>query len=529
MLLAVSFLALSSNGRAQEVSLARLIWDLGRDAVYLPLLKEQLEESQVDEWRLPPRDQNGVPVGYRPMLDGEKFLETGDYVRVYLTNYNPISHTPETARVTVVEMETPVITSLSSGLVALLSAGVSSPLESAFTVGDVPEDAKTCKDATNAEGLSGCLDYITLRIRGGNRVDSLYSAVERLKPQFTFQKIDGVKRIVDAFPNDAWGVHDREAVAAQLAAALNAQTMPLGSDDPTDSYAELVAHVEREGGRFASVTKTIGTLFGLFDLALAAADSLPADDRAELTRRRARLKAEFDLLREEPKSKLSSFKASLETLCEYDRKLTLMYESDFAADVSPTAQVKENTLVLIEAPLKSTDATEPKKLRYQLALRVADHYPHFFASAGILFAVPSFDFQKHKFLDLPVAPNPDDEEPAPSFQRTLSMEPTNTHEPISGALLSHFGKRVYFTVGTTVDKNIFKNLILGGTYYVPRYRLVLTGGVIGARGATEQDLADIQGRYIFEGKIVNGLVLANIPSGERWHWSGLFAITFKPF
>jgi len=86
----------------------------------------------------------------------------------------------------------------------------------------------------------------------------------------------------------------------------------------------------------------------------------------------------------------------------------------------------------------------------------------------------------------------------------------------------------YGTFGTTPDRNIFKNLILGGSVLVPSARLSVTAGTIGARGYTEADLEPIRKAFSDgDGLALAGADVSKIALPPKpWHFSFYAAVTF---
>jgi hypothetical protein len=88
---------------------------------------------------------------------------------------------------------------------------------------------------------------------------------------------------------------------------------------------------------------------------------------------------------------------------------------------------------------------------------------------------------------------------------------------------------IYGTFGTTPDRNIFQNLIAGGSYVRPDWRTTFTFAVVAARGYEAKDLEPVIARF----SDANGFALPDfdkdaLPLPEaRWVMRPMFAVTFN--
>jgi hypothetical protein len=87
----------------------------------------------------------------------------------------------------------------------------------------------------------------------------------------------------------------------------------------------------------------------------------------------------------------------------------------------------------------------------------------------------------------------------------------------------------YASIGTTPDKNIFKTVLLGLSYYKPDWRTLFTVGGARAKGASQKDVEEIAKRYSVDGIAIDKVNPAQIPSGSKEHWRFFVCLTFAPF
>ena len=117
--------------------------------------------------------------------------------------------------------------------------------------------------------------------------------------------------------------------------------------------------------------------------------------------------------------------------------------------------------------------------------------------------------------------------------RRFGLANARNLRPTSAAFLTHFrvvrGKWLYASVGTTADRNVFNNVILGASFYIPRWRAAVTFGPVWARGSIEEDVLDAT---LAVTNPVTGLAVGSI-SGLRdtatWHWRPFVSVSFNPF
>jgi hypothetical protein len=89
---------------------------------------------------------------------------------------------------------------------------------------------------------------------------------------------------------------------------------------------------------------------------------------------------------------------------------------------------------------------------------------------------------------------------------------------------------VYGTFGTTPDRNVFKNAIVGGSVFVARWRTLFTAGVMFARYHEDEDLKPVITRF----SDASGFALPDVPATnvslarpplhKSFYWSVTFAL-----
>jgi hypothetical protein len=169
----------------------------------------------------------------------------------------------------------------------------------------------------------------------------------------------------------------------------------------------------------------------------------------------------------------------------------------------------------------------PPKASQTFELEVAAKQPLFMASAGVMVQDPGgLAFQKLAVVQEPNGSG--------GLQRRLVLQESTDYRWVTALPATHFRVPLacclYATIGTTADKNIFKSVVIGPSWYFPKLRSVLTVGGLGAKGTKEKDLQEILDTYAGGNGIVdNGINVAQVPASERWYWTLTFGWTFTPF
>ncbi len=117
--------------------------------------------------------------------------------------------------------------------------------------------------------------------------------------------------------------------------------------------------------------------------------------------------------------------------------------------------------------------------------------------------------------------------------RRFDVAGAGRFRPVNAMFLTHITlgrpKWLYASVGTTADRNIFRNVMLGVSGYIPKWWSAVSVGVIAARGSGEDATREAFGALT---NPITGLALGS-PSGVRgtegWHYRGFLGVSFNPF
>ena len=224
---------------------------------------------------------------------------------------------------------------------------------------------------------------------------------------------------------------------------------------------------------------------------------------------------------------LSDHNEAVQLYGSYKEKLT---GDSWLAD--PVEVVLEDPIVAdsvlrLDVTFRAADEDKPQFWQRSVAMRTKRHYPQYILNVGVGFN--SFDF---KSLALEQTTTADS---TGSLRNTLTEQDDSSYERVTPVWLQSIkigpadgGPAIYGTFGTTPDRNIFRNLVLGGSYYHPPWRTLFTVGVMGARGFTEEDLESLKMEFTDGNFALSGTDLELLPlPSEPWHWSFLFGLTFN--
>jgi hypothetical protein len=179
----------------------------------------------------------------------------------------------------------------------------------------------------------------------------------------------------------------------------------------------------------------------------------------------------------------------------------------------------------IDGVFTSPDDKFNQTIQRSLVLEIQTRLPALVISSGV--AYNGFDFQKLAVVSTTQGT------PA-AVKNRLELTDDTSWEPIAPVWLQNIrvapiGEAgLYATFGTTPDRNIFKNAILGASVVVPRWRTTFTGGFITARGHEAEDLNPVRTQF----SDADGFVLADTDLGKlplpktRWVKSPYASVSF---
>lgn len=527
--LALSFMFIPVAAEAQrsrECSdspcFVHIIWDVGTGTFHL----RSYAFTALLDWSFPPRAGSGFQDFNTFSPADRSALRRGDHVRVHITNYNPVSHKPLKGQVLTLAPEIPPGLVLLAGLNPILSGGLGASFNALMATTDLSRETKDpCVAA--AFNVDLCLNIAS---------DALAHTIKRsaaLRDRLLiFKSLDkALKGFADS--ELTWNTYANQTVVLQLTTAVNALVVP------SPNYESFAIDVDAELTALAQA---------LFDAsaALSAVDIICATKKptevgftacANAESRRRRVAAGVSALvlqlsdtaehRSDLAVGISQYYAAKGLIASFRRKLASRDEADHVADVDLTSSAPESATLVLDMPFGSQNKESSKQVTKSAIFRTEYVYPAVFPTVGLL-AVAPFDFQDATQVE---EPNQD----GSGVNKRWAIKPSDKFLPMGAALMTHFNIRwaslpraVYGTLGTTVDKNIFNNILIGASGYVPSWRTVFTAGIVGARGSVENDV-----RAAFSPlQNANGFAIGSpggLPDTRKWHWRPSLSLSFKPF
>jgi hypothetical protein len=282
-----------------------------------------------------------------------------------------------------------------------------------------------------------------------------------------------------------------------------------------------------------------------FDISYANTILLPTGGKDEdLDRRRSQLGELLKRVSEALQGELDLVKNSSDLLTEIQKALDTAnpcppagvvgvqnaqaslchQESAYAAEVVATDDTRKSLLV-IDLPFRPQDK-EATQREYRYLVLQTENLPRFFTSLGI--AYNQLNFKKLQLVQVPPAEGNE-------LTKVLEVADDQDFRAITGSVLGHVGDGVplgefrvplYFTFGTTPDKNVFRNWILGGSVYLPPIRSVITVGTLLAKGSSEEDIQAQKMRY---DPYVSTVDVSKVPSVATWHSSFFVSLSVSIF
>jgi len=515
MVLAVVLIAfLPQVAEAQNPRLVRVIWDVGNSEIYYKDTERVLNQGT---WTFPTRQEADWPavndfVKYE--TGDDPFLEDGDHVRVYITNYNPVSHVPGQTAQTVIRDQPPAVSFSLLNLLALLSSGTFAGAAMAPPTEFGIEQIDPSLEASDCESLATwreCFAYVDALI---TNLSEPIANVGKYKVI-----IDAIDERTKNTPANQWDVFKNAEAMRNLADCLD----EIVGDPGYPNHVEFFKAAEKDFKILNDQSDTIAKVLGIFD-AVYIRDLVEdtADVRTEIVSARERFGQALVSALTGPAAIMQKTKAAKNTLDGYDNAWKLKNEAKYVVEVPISGAANSGSVVVVDQTFKSPDRNSKAVIHKTLDLPVAHAHPVTFASVGLAFTQSGFGFAENTFRQEPGDP---------SIIRWEQAE-TGKYQIMTVSLLTHFRIKngFYGSIGTTADRNIFRNIILGGSYYHPQWRTVFTVGTIAAKGATVEDLALIAEQYSNpDGTVIAGTVPAFIDDEVEWHWKLFVGVGLKPF
>lgn len=499
--------------------LVRVIWDVGKHAVYYKIFVR--DEAGVGAFVVPPNADEAQAGGFLVAPIGTNFLEKADRVRVYVVNYNRVSHVWHEGSSTVEQIaaETDLVGPLLRSLALALTGagGLPSTVFSMTSKADGPVvDIPTCT-ADLKDVLQGLTDLRTSSQAVGAGVRQILDAAEKTQLNARAGKLTQVPttpKMWAAFSDDA------------------ARTLIRDDSDVLgfDLKTELVA-LDSAVRAFATPVRAANAALLKLDEAIAVANiRRQCTDEAEaLVQQRENVNTWLKELAgpdSAVRQVIAKFEKALDVWGEYTRKLGGNW-ADGAVELLVKDPIGASGVLRIDGVFTSPVENFTQRIQRSVALGIKTHLPSLVISAGV-------GGNGFKLRKLEVANTLDNQSGTPVVRNRLRVVDDTSWEPLtpvwlqSVRLLGIVDSGLYGTFGTTPDRNIFKNAIGGLSVVVPKWRTVFTAGVILARGHEE---ADVDGTRVnfsdAAGYVRENTDLPKLPLPEqRWVKSPYFSVSF---
>ena len=226
---------------------------------------------------------------------------------------------------------------------------------------------------------------------------------------------------------------------------------------------------------------------------------------------------------------LARFQAAGNMWKLYSGKLEKPKWHEEAIELVVKDPIQGNVVLRVDGAFISPEKTVTERLQRSVVLGVRPHVPTLVISSG----VGSHDFKFKKLEVVKTTTTTDGTTTTKNVLRATDDTSWQRIVPVwiqSIRVLEVPDAGIYGTFGTTPDRNIFKNGILGGSVYVPRWRTMFTAGVMFARYHEEEDLEPV----ITQFSDASGFALADVsatnvplprpPVHKSFYWSVTFGL-----
>jgi hypothetical protein len=487
-------------------------------------------------------------------------VRKGDYVTVYAVHYNPVSYKPKDGKVLVLQPDEPEAISILDLVIRLASGkGVKT-----LSVADRQRLALTDEDPScnfsTADGAAPCLDLV------GRQLRALQMALSAWHDTWAYRAAwlaDDLARAPRVLRTQEWAQARAYLGDRAVSERMRERARELGRPDPDLDLQTLAADFSCSnslsplgnacrGDGFVEEVQLplrLATVYlALYDSSIATSCARSADcPGGGLDARRRRLgtglEAALGLLDTGGKSALSaplgtgmaSLQASFRTLKTYRNALAAEAARNYFVELPSKNDVGRLNTLVFTLPLQDQGGTA---LTFRtLTVRVEPDYPLVLASAGLMWLPTSgVDFRQ---LAIVQEPRTDSAGNTTLVKMLRSEDAGGGVRTVAGLLAAgvrcpdrvcrSVARPLYLTVGTTVDNDIFRTLMVGAACFVPRWRSSIVVGALRTAGATEDDLKDTIGRYSVEGVALKDLDPSKVPIPSVPHWKLVIGWTLSAF
>ena len=536
-------LGLASWAQAQSGRLVRVIWDVGAAEAGRPEYYAQaVRLAATDQpFQLPRRMRTGYEgfTLFRPAArgrrqrTGEVELRRGDRVVLYVTNYNAVSHRPGKGTVIVPEREIPLAAMALSAFAPALTAGSAASL---FVSRHFRSTARL-KDADviYSSVVPTSCQTKTFKVREcvaatARSLQVVRTTLRSLTPDLGV--MSALNAVAQEFPDDVWGIFDRERVARRLVTLLDDAV--LGADGTRATYSEFISHVNAALEVIDGHTATVARNLYAIDLTCAIDSDIYAEcGNAEngVAVLRQGYASVVEVLDGRQRDRtgiatgLAELRSGLALIEQHRERLSEDGESRSVATLEVSSNFPGGDRVVVEFPFVSRESNSTAQITREVLLASEYHYPPVFATVGVT-VLRDFDFKVPILVEELI-------EARDGVVRHYGVASANTFRPVNASFLTHFKlgwpKRLYASVGTTADRNVFTNLMFGGSIYIPKWRAAVSIGGIRARGSTEEDI--LAAAKVLTSP-VTGLAVGSaggLGDTKEWAWRPFVGVSFNPF
>ena len=509
-------LCLTAVPASADPRLVRVIWDVGRQTVYTRAFERT--EPGHDKFDVPASAALAEIAGFA-RYEGYEVMRKGDRVRLYVVNYNSVSHLwHESSVVEQIRPDPNLVGALiNSGLLAV--TGVIK-----LPGGGIAPTGPGVAALSSTGSADPCNDLIAALNALRTAANTLYDRATRLQQQAASLGLAADAGKVARAPTQPvmWKEFDNR----QAWMALTTNVAVAGFNFET-KYAAFPNDIREINNAVREVNRALLVL----DHAIVNPSGCSETTTKAIIAHRDNLVTfvKDTAAAESPlRETIAAFTAANNQWSEYKRKLNSETWASDAQEVIVKEPIIEDAVLRLDAVFVSPDKTFTERTQRSLVLRVANHFPTLLIGSGVAFN--NFRFKKLQIEQS--ATTAADGSPLAkgrvvmvddtSWQRIVPIWIQNVRVKTG----KHAG--LYGTFGTTPDRNIFKNAIVGASLLVPRWRTTFTGGVITARGHYEEDLRDIVARFSDpSGFAVKDTAIASLPLPKTaWKRSPFVSITF---
>jgi hypothetical protein len=509
----IALLLLAAVPAFAEQRLVRVLWDVGRKVVYVQV--NDRTKAGHDGFSVPANEDAAHTAGFNKYED-YSVLKQGDRVRLYVVNYNPVAHVWHDSSVAEqIAPEPSLLAAILKATVTGITGGLETP---AFSM-SLKVGVAATRSADPADACTSLHQPFRELVQAASTLDQAAVTIDGLAAEL---KLNTDATTVAEFPtrSDSWNTFDNKAAwdlirdfAVKFPAKYSQLVNQLDEADAAvlDANIKLIAF-DRESTAISGNSPTAPCL-------------------AEFAKNRDSVQAFMrgvtaaDSSLSQISTKYSSTKKLLDG---YEKRLTSLDWAADAVEVIVADPVVEDGALRLDAVFVSPDALFTPRIQRSLVLKVETHFPALTISSGVARHGLAF-----KTLGVTQGKAIAADGTVSAKARIGIVDDPNWDEfvPVWIQNVRIFGRGfvgLYGSFGTTPDRNIFNNAILGVSLVVPHWRTSFTVGGITARGYQEDDLKAAMAEFSDgEGFAISGADVATLAKTEpKWKKAWYYSVTF---